>query len=68
MQYITRRKYVNKKVEDFLDSSKSCLTLDLYSSEIRKLSKVYPSLEIKKGQKTLASSDDKRYSCVISKK
>lgn len=68
MQYITRSQYIHYKVEEFLSSSALFFTIDLYSSEIRKIEKYYPSLEIKRGPKTLASSDDKRFACVVRKK
>lgn len=68
MQYITRSQYIHKKVEEFLSSSFPYFTIDLYSSEIKKISRNYPSLEVKKGPRTLASSDDKRFACVVRKK
>lgn len=68
MNYITRSQYIHKKLEEFLSSSAPFFTIDLYSSEIRKITRDYDSLVIQKGPRTLASSDDKRFSCVVSKK
>lgn len=68
MHYITRSQYIHKKVEEFLSSSAPYFTIDLYSSEIRKITRDYSSLVIEKGPRTLASSDDKRFACVVRKK
>lgn len=68
MQYITRSQYIHNKVEEFLSSLAPFFTIDLYSSEIRKITRDYTSLVIQKGPRTLASSDDKRFACVVRKK
>lgn len=67
MQYITRNQYIHNKVEEFLSSSVPFFTIDLYSSEMRKITRDYPTLVIQKGPRTLASSDDRRFACVVRK-
>lgn len=67
MQYITRSQYIHSKVEEFLSSSAPFFTIDLYGSEIRKIIRDYPSLVVQRGPRTLASSDDKRFACVVRK-
>jgi len=60
--------WIEAKVEEFLGTGKSYFTIDIYSSEITRIEKKYPFLEVLKGPYTNASTTDKRISCIIRKK
>lgn len=69
MQYVTRTKFIQNTLKDFLESSDDCIIIKLYSKEIRKIKRDYGSMvEVEKGPKTKDSFEDKRYNCTISKK
>lgn len=64
----TRRQFNTRIIDDFLESSDTSKSIDLYSDEIRRVTNLYSGiLTIEKGPKTLKEPDDKRYKCRVSK-
>ena len=68
MNNITRSQWIDAKVEEFINSSNPCFTIDLYNSEIKRFEKRHDKLKIKKGPAVHGTSGGTRFSCVVSKK
>lgn len=68
MKTITRSQFIDHLVTKFENSENPSLTIDLYGSEIRRLERKNPHLEVLKGPHSFASYTDQRYRCVITKR
>lgn len=70
MMHETRREFIARKMEEFMDSSKTEFSLPLYGSEIKKFSKIYPEVTLEKGEpfsKNPVTKQDARIICKICK-
>ena len=67
---MTRREFIDWKIEDFLNSSETEISMPLYGSEIKKFPKRYPEVMVEKGEpfsKNPVTKRDARIICKISK-
>ena len=68
MQPMTRSAFLEGKMEEFLASSKTTISIPLYGNEIKKITKRYENVAIEKGEKCGSfSANDKRIICTITK-
>lgn len=70
MMQQTRREFIEEKMEEFLNSSKTEIFIPLYGSEIKKFPKKFPEVTLEKGKvfsKNIESQKDARIICKISK-
>ncbi len=68
MRHISRSQWYGKLIEVFLNNpTEKTLAIALYGSEVKRIEKKYPQLEVNVGPPMKASSADQRHSCMIIK-
>ncbi len=69
MKYISRSQWYCAKIDEFLKNpEEQNFSIELYTSEVKRIEKKYPQLEVKVGPKVITSSTDLRHACFIVKK
>lgn len=66
MEYISRSQWYHSQLKNFLgNSDQNQLSIDLYTSEVKRLKRQYP-VTVKVGP--VLSTEDLRHSCIIKRK
>lgn len=65
---ITRSRLFHERIRNFLNSSEEFFYESLYKDEIKRLQKQIPGIKITIVQPTRLDKDDRRYTCLITRK